>query len=101
MLTKMRFGSDQYAGSAPPVCRLDGYGDMVISNAPVSVTNFKFDLPEGVDYISVKGSPFGNSMVPTLSTISFTLIPMYSRDEIRKFSVDEFLNGKLRGAGYL
>ena len=101
MLTKMRFGSDQYAGSAPPVCRLDGYGDMVLSNAPVSVTSFKFDLPEGVDYISVQGSPFGNSMVPTISTISFTLIPRYSRDEIRKFSVDEFLNGKLRGAGYL
>jgi hypothetical protein len=100
-LTKMRFGNEQFAGSAPPVCRLDAYGDYVLANVPVSVTSFKFELPDSVDYISVSRAPFSNSMAPTISTISFTLIPMYSRSEIRDFTVDGFLKGKYKGVGYL
>jgi hypothetical protein len=103
VLTKMPFGSDTkfLAGSAPPVVRLYGYGAYVFDNVPVSITNFKFDLPEGVDYIHNGGSGFTNSMAPAISTISFTLIPMYSRQEIRDFSVDKWVSGGLDGKGYL
>jgi hypothetical protein len=100
-LTKMPFGTDKFRGSAPPVCRLNGYGEMVLANVPVAVTSFKFELPEGVDYIGVYNGEFINSMAPTISTISFTLVPMYSRDEIREFTVEGFLNGKYKGKGYL
>jgi len=103
ILTKMPFGSDTkfLAGSAPPVVRLYGYGAYVFDNVPVSITSFKFDLPEGVDYIHNSGSGFTNSMAPAISTISFTLIPMYSRQEIRDFSVDKWVSGGLDGKGYL
>jgi hypothetical protein len=101
LLTKMPFGSDAQAGSAPPVCRLDGFGNYVLANVPVAVTSFKFDLPDSVDYINVSDGDFINSMAPTVSTLSFTLIPMYSRNEIRNFSVEKFRDGQLTGKGYL
>ena len=101
LLTKMPFGSDKYAGSAPPVCRLNGYGDWIFNNIPVAITSFKFDLPDGVDYISVSSSGYGNTLVPTVSTLSYTLIPMYSRQEIRDFGVDKWIAGQLTGKGYL
>jgi hypothetical protein len=97
----MPFGSDAQAGSAPPVCRLDGFGNYVLANVPVAVTSFKFDLPDSVDYINVSDGDFINSMAPTVSTLSFTLIPMYSRNEIRNFSVEKFRDGQLTGKGYL
>ncbi len=100
-LTKMPFGSEPQAGSAPPVCRLDGFGNMVFANVPVAVVSFKFELPDTVDYIGVYDGPFVNSMAPTISTITLTLQPMYSRDEIRNFTVEDFLLGKFKGKGYL
>jgi hypothetical protein len=100
-LTKMRFGSDKNAGSPPPVCRFDAYGDYMINNVPVVVASFKLELGPSVDYISVKSEPYKTSLVPTLSTISLTLNPMYSRSEIGNFSVDSWLSGNLKNRGYL
>ena len=100
-LTKMRFGADKNAGSPPPVCRLDAYGDYMISNVPVVVASFKLELPSGVDYIAVKSDPYKTSLVPTMATINMTLNPMYSRGEISRFSVDGWLNGNLKNRGYL
>jgi hypothetical protein len=102
VLTKMPFGSDTkfLAGSAPPVLRLHGYGTHVFENVPVSITSFKFDLPEGVDYIYNSGSGFKDSMAPVVSTFTFSLIPMYSRKEIRDFGVDKWISGSLP-KGYL
>ena len=99
-LVKMRFGSDPNAGSPPPICRLEGYGDYQLRNVPVVVTSFKFDLSDAVDYIRIKGN-FENSLVPTVSTLSLTLLPMYSRREIQNYSVDKFLKGEFTGKGYL
>lgn len=99
-LVKMRFGTDTNAGSPPPVCRLEGYGDYQLRNVPVVVTSFRFDLPDSVDYIRVKGS-FENSLVPTSSVLSLSLIPMYSRREIQNYSVDKFISGEFTGKGYL
>jgi len=97
----MRFGSDKNAGSPPPVCRLDAYGDYMINNVPVVVASFKVEMPNTVDYISVKTEPYKTSLVPTMATISMTLNPMYSRSEMARFSVDGWLNGNLKNRGYL
>ena len=99
-LTKMRWGSDSNAGSPPPVCRLEAYGDFMLRNVPVVISNFKFDLPDNVDYMAVKGE-YKNTLVPTVSTLNVTLNVMYSRREMQDYSVDSWLQGNLRGQGYL
>lgn len=101
-LTKMLSGGEDGSGSPPPVCRLDAYGDFMLKNVPVAISSFKIDLPDGVDYFTIEGYPFNGTSVPTISTISLTLIPMYSRAEMRDFTVDDWLNNaKTRKGGYL
>jgi hypothetical protein len=97
----MRFGKDANAGSPPPVCRLEGYGDFMLRNVPVVVSQFKIDYPDNVDYISVNSGVFKTSLVPTISSVSLTLNPSYSRKELQDFSVDAWLSGGLKGKGYL
>jgi hypothetical protein len=91
----------------------------------VIVSSVKIDLPDTVDYYNTYPLPstlatgneavygawdnFNNTSnsVPTLSTISLTLIPVYSRDEQLNFSVEKFLKGEYAktssslGKGYL
>lgn len=100
-LTKMRWGKDVDAGSPPPVCRLEGYGDFMLRNVPVVVSQFKIDYPDNVDYIAVNTGVFKTSLVPTISSLSLTLNPSYSRKELQDFSVDSWLSGGLKGKGYL
>lgn len=99
-LTKMRWGKDSNAGSPPPVCRLEAYGDYVLRNVPVVISSFKFDLPDNVDYISV-GGEYKNSLVPSITTFNIGLNVMYSRREMQDYSVDDWIAGNLRGQGYL
>jgi hypothetical protein len=112
-LTKMHFGTDVNAGAPPPVCRFDAYGDQQYKNVPVVVQSFKIDLPDNVDYYATKlndgtgqedgAAPTGN-MVPTVSQITLTLLPMYSRQEqLGIKQVDDYLQGapNLRRQGYL
>jgi hypothetical protein len=107
-LTKMLYGGDtgdEMSGSPPPVCRLKAYGDYMLDGVPISITGVKFELPDGVDYYTLGNqSPnriFGRTTVPTLSSITVTCIPMYSRAEQQKFSVKGWLTGDLRKKGYL
>ena len=104
-LTKMKFGNDPDAGAPPPVCRFDAYGDYMFYNVPVSVANWKHELPDGVDYIAVgrDGSPttYGHSMVPVLSSISLTLNVMYSRREMLDHNIQSWNSGELQGKGYI
>ena len=104
-LTKMKWGNDVGAGSPPPVCRFDAYGDYMLYNVPVSVASWRHELPDGVDYIAVgrQGSPttYGHSMVPVMSTINLTLNVMYSRREMLNHSVDSWITGGLKYRGYL
>lgn len=102
-LTKMRFGGkagDPDSGAPPPVCRLDAYGEYMLKNVPVVITSFKHDLPNDVDFYTIKtGTPVS---VPVSSTITVNCKPTYSRDEMRKVSVSGYLDSaKFRGAGYL
>jgi hypothetical protein len=99
-LTKMRWGvDDTNAGAPPPVCRLDAFGDYMLSNVPVVITSVKFDLPDTVDYIQVP--TYKTTLVPTISTITIGLAIMYSRRETQDFNVNDFMTGKLKGQGYL
>jgi len=95
-LTKMRVGDDKLAGSPPPVCRLSAYGPFMLDRVPVAVTSFRVDLPDTIDYFTLgKLSPdpvFGNVSVPTLSTISINMLPMFSRAEMQNFSIDKWLS---------
>jgi hypothetical protein len=107
-LTKMRSGGaksgDPDSGAPPPVCRLSGYGDMMFDNVPVSITNFRLELPDSVDYITTKISINGNTQVfsvPTLSTFAISCITMFSRNEMQGFSVDNYLNGNFSGKGFI
>lgn len=107
-LTKMLYGGDtgdEMSGSPPPVCRLKAYGDYMLDGVPISITGVKFELPDGVDYYTLGNqSPnriFGRTTVPTMSSITVTCNPMYSRAEQQKFSVKSWLAGDLRKKGYL
>lgn len=104
-LTKMRFGDDELAGSPPPVCRFDGYGDYMLYNVPVSLSSWRHEIPEGVDFITV-GRPgssgiYGHSLVPAISTINMELNVMYSRREMLTHNIPSWLSGNLRYKGYL
>jgi hypothetical protein len=104
-LTKMKWGNDPDAGSPPPVCRFDAYGDYMLYNIPVAIASWRQELPDNVDYIAVgrPGSPslYGHSMVPTVSTIQMTLNVMYSRREMLRYNVKDWLSKGLDYRGYL
>lgn len=106
-LTKMRWGGtrggDSDSGAPPPICRLDGYGAFMLQNVPVVITSFKHDLPDTVDFYTLRNSPlYGTVSLPTLSTFTITCKPTYSRAEILKFSVGKFLESDtFRKQGYL
>jgi len=108
-LTKMKFGTDTDAGAPPPVCRLDGYGDFMLKNVPVVVASFKLDLPDSVDYYrtykSNEGASYmflGENVVPTVSTLALSLLPVYSRNEQLSFGTDDFRdNNRLKKGGFL
>lgn len=96
-LTKMRFGGatggDADSGAPPPICRLSAFGPEMLNNVPIAITNVRVELPNDVDYFSVfnKNSEIGESSVPTVSTLAITCLPVYSRAEMQKFSVDRYL----------
>lgn len=102
-LTKMRSGGEANSGSPPPVCRLDGHGDMGLNNVPVAISGFRVEYPDGVDYFTFPGfDQIGVTSVPVVSTIAVTCLPMYSRNEMLRFTVDGFLkDSKVRGQGFL
>lgn len=129
-VTKMFYGSNETnLGAPPPVVKLNGYGDYVFKDVPVVVTSFNLDLPKDVDYIATglaQRSPTGDLLgdainnlnlglpaetgmaqgvawAPVRSTITITVQPLYSRESIRKFSLDSFIKGEyvINGGGYL
>ena len=104
-VTKMYFGENtENAGAPPPVLKLNGYGDFVFNNVPVAVTNFNVELPKDVDYIpskfvgnrSIENADFdvnGVGYAPVRSTINITLLPIYSRESVRTFNLQDFVKG--------
>ena len=125
--TKMFFGSneglDGLKGNPPPILHLYGYGDHMFHKVPVVLNSFNVELRPGIDYISTKQSdvygssntdlPVGvdmngpdagfdsggesQSWAPTLSNISVLITPIYSRDDVKNFSMKKFVRGELNG----
>lgn len=107
--TKMFYGNSPNRGAPPPVVHLSGYGDFVFNNMPVVIKLFTLDLGDSVDYIKVpiSSSTFDSqseipevalssssyTYVPTLSRISVSVQPAFSRNETSKFNLDEFTQG--------
>lgn len=117
--TKMFFGQSALAGTPPPVVYLDGYGKAYLPRVPCVVTSFNHTMPADVDYINV---PIGISLdqlniagqafnltgaavpqrLPTASTISISLQPIYSRTNIQNnFTLEKFAAGALIGNGFV
>lgn len=102
-VSKMAYGNTSNQGSPPPVVKLNGYGNNVLNNIPVVVTQFNLTLTNDVDYIQVDIGASG-TWVPTRSSIAVTLAPAYSRDSVNKFSLDGFVRGDYvidNGSGFI
>lgn len=76
-------------GNPPFICKFDAYGDHVFNAIPVIVRSFTVDLPNGVDYIAA-----GSDHVPIKSNFNVSLQPIYSREEVKGFSLSSIHNGK-------
>jgi hypothetical protein len=50
---------------------------------------------------AIKGAAVAPSHVPAQSTFSVTVMPVYSRTQIRQFNLEEFVKGGYKGMGYL
>jgi hypothetical protein len=105
-LTKMRQGSDINAGAPPPVCTLKGYGNFMLDGIPVVITSFRHELPDNVDYFTAykdtTSGPaiwFKNNSVPVISSITVTCNPIYSRNQISRFSPQSWVTGAYNRAG--
>lgn len=114
--TKMFYGNSEKAGNPPPIVYLNGYGDGLFSNVPCVIQSFVHELPDAVDYITApdassgvsKQSPMdqqamgtGSTRVPTKSSLTVTLMPVYSRTELSGFSLEDFAAGKLVSKGFV
>ena len=109
-ITKMFFGADPMAGNPPPLVYLNGYGQYYLPNVPCVVTSFSHTMPDQVDYVDipepgltynpVATKPTLNSTrLPTTSTISLSLQPVYSRlSQSQGFSLNDFARGALINA---
>jgi hypothetical protein len=120
--TKMFFGnqdSQALAGSPPPMVFLNGFGKYYFPNVPCVVTSFQHTMPPDVDYLEVtfypgemqSGKPVKSggqyktdsdlinaaaTRVPTSSSISLTVQPVYSRKFVHEnFNLTKFANGEL------
>lgn len=96
--TKMFFGQGEFSGNPPIVCNLTGYGASIFDNVPIVVKSFSVDLKEDVNYVNC--NTFGtNTWVPIVSTISVTVSPIYNRQRLRQFNLQDYSKGKMAGSG--
>jgi hypothetical protein len=73
-VTKMFYGQDALRGSPPPLVFLSGLGDFQYNNHPCLVSQFNYNLPPDVDYIS-SGTPnnLGLNLAPLQNLFSTTI----------------------------
>jgi hypothetical protein len=79
-------------GNPPIILKFNAYGNYVFKDIPVIIKSYSVDLPSGVDYIST-----GSSHVPIKSNFSVSLQPIYSREKIKTFNLQSFINGGSAG----
>jgi hypothetical protein len=110
-VTKMHYGQSKNQGAPPPVVKLNGYGDYVFKDVPVIVRQFSVEMPNDVDYMATEIAPTNFDMIPGMPDMSqfeteskvsrvpvksrFTVSvqPLYSREQVRQFSLDKFVKG--------
>lgn len=79
-------------GNPPFICKFNAYGPHVFNNVPVLIRTYSVELPANVDYIAC-----GADHVPIRSTITAGLQPIYSREQVKTFSLFGFLGGANNG----
>ena len=124
-VTKMFFGSGANQGNPPPILKFNAYGDNVFKNVPVVVTNFSCELTNSVDYISTtQGSAARKNAInevsgaervalglsdpkltaptswaPAMSMFNIQLQPVYLRETVKNFNMQDFVSGNLNNYG--
>jgi hypothetical protein len=101
--SKMFFGNQTrnqgFSGNPPPLLFLDGYGTHYFPHVTCVLSSFSHTMAPDVDYISVPGSSGNSTRMPTSSSISITLKPVYSRKNLHdNFGLSDFASGKLLGS---
>lgn len=97
---KMGFGkTDPYAGLPPVVLQFSAHG--IYESVPVVVTDFSWNLDDGVDYIEYKdGSK--TVRIPTTSNFAMSLLTTYGAKKVRnEFTLSQYASGALRSKGYV
>lgn len=61
-VTKMFYGQDKERGTPPPIVYLTGYGEFQFQRHPCLVSNFSYNLPNGVDYIRTQPVNLNNTL---------------------------------------
>jgi hypothetical protein len=99
--TKMFFGQGAQAGNPPVICKLSGYGSSIFQNVPVIIKSFSVDLKDDVNYIRCEPSydTADYTWVPTLSTITVVVAPVYTRQGLRQFNLQNYAAGQMIGPG--
>ena len=95
--TKMFFGRGDNAGNPPLICNLTGYGASIFDRTPIIIKSFSVDLKDDVNYI-LCDTYETRTWVPVLSTISVTVAPVYSREMLRKFDIQDYARGRMAEA---
>ena len=95
--TKMFYGASTPQGYPPVVCTLSGYGNMILPDVPVIIKSFQTDFKDSVQYIEVGSFDGTTQFVPTVSTVTVTVSPIYNRELTRKFDLNTFAQGGLLG----
>lgn len=100
LVTKMFYGKSSHAGNPPPILHLYGHGAYQWQRVPVVVKNFQYALSADVDYIAVRKRKM--TRVPMIiENMSWTVAPVYSRQQMTEFSYGEFAKGALIEKGFI
>ena len=97
LATKSFRNDDPNAGNPPVILRLTGHGNNLLPNVPVVITSFDLTLPREVDYIAVSNHMLTVDDIPTMTDISITMTPVYSREQLSNYSMSDISNGNIGG----
>lgn len=92
--TKMFYGQSANAGNPPIICHLSGYGSHMFDRVPIIIKSFTLELNDGSDYIKYNTGN-DSTWVPALSSFSLSVMPVYNRSDMRKFSLQQYAQGNM------
>lgn len=67
--TKMFYGQDRERGAPPPLVYLRGYGEYQFNDHACVISNFQYNLPNDVDYISIAPNNIGVNLNSRLAQV--------------------------------